>query len=101
MRRMWAELIDLARWAPSPHNIQPWRLRIRSETDADLLYDPTRLLPSTDPTGRFSVVGLGIFLETLTIGARARSRDVDVDYVTDRLESGQSEPTLWARLRLV
>ena len=23
----WPDLLELARWAPSPHNIQPWRLR--------------------------------------------------------------------------
>jgi len=98
---MWPDLIELARWAPSPHNIQPWRLRIQSETEADLLYDPARLLPSTDPTGRFSVVGLGIFLETLAVAARARGRDVDVDYATERLEPGRGAPELWAHLRLV
>src|SRR5712691_10649606 len=101
MRRMWPELIDLARWAPSPHNIQPWRLRIRSQTEADLLYDPARLLPETDPTGRFSVVGLGVFLETLAVAAHARGRDVEAEYATEHLEPGRGEPALWARLRLI
>ena len=97
---MWPELIDVARWAPSPHNIQPWRVRIRSETDAELLYDPARLLPETDPSGRFSAVGLGVFLETLAVAARARGRDVESGFATERLEPGRGEPRLWARLRL-
>src|SRR5919198_3454871 len=101
MRGMWNELIDLARWAPSPHNIQPWRMRIVSKSEAHILYDPARLLPETDPTGRFSVVGLGIFLETLRIAARARGADVEVELATDRLEPGGDEPRLWAALRLV
>ena len=98
---MWPELIDVARWAPSPHNIQPWRVRIRSETDAELLYDPARLLPETDPSGRFSAVGLGVFLETLAVAARARGRDVESGFATERLEPDRGEPRLWARLRLV
>jgi hypothetical protein len=98
---MWPGLIELARWAPSPHNIQPWRLRIRSDAEAELLYDPTRLLPDTDPTGRFSVVGLGIFLETLAIAARAQGMDVEADFATERLEPGSGPPRLWANLRLV
>ena len=98
---MWPELIDLARWAPSPHNIQPWRLRPRSETEAELLYAPDRLLPDTDPAGRFSAVGLGVFIETLAVAAHARSLDVDTELVSDRLEPTDSEPRTWARLRLV
>src|SRR5919201_5186143 len=100
MRGMWNELIDLARWAPSPHNIQPWRMRIVSKSEAHVLYDPARLLPETDPTGRFSVVGLGILLETLTISARGQDADIDVELITERLEAGPGPPRLWARLRL-
>jgi hypothetical protein len=101
MRGMWRELIELARWAPSPHNIQPWRLRIDSAEAAELLYDPARLLPSTDPTGRFSVVGLGVFLETLAVAARARGSDLETEVVAERLEPGSGPPRPWATLRLV
>ena len=32
----WTELLDYARWSPSPHNVQPWRLRVLSATEARL-----------------------------------------------------------------
>jgi hypothetical protein len=76
----WTSLVETARWAPSPHNIQPWRLRVRDEERAELLCDGERLLPDTDPSGRFTMVGLGVFLETLAIAARARSADVEAEY---------------------
>ena len=51
-RARWAELVDYARWSPSPHNVQPWKLRVLSDTEARLYYDPARLLRHTDPTCR-------------------------------------------------
>src|SRR5918992_215188 len=86
----WPDLLDLARWAPSPHNIQPWRLRPLGDRDAELLCASNRLLPETDPTGRFSYVGLGSFVETLAIAARAGGHTLTcssdpalVDFVLD------------------
>lgn len=96
----WAELVDTARWAPSPHNIQAWKLRVRSEREADLLYDPDRLLPDTDPTGRFTTAGFGIFVEMLRVAARAAGRDVAADWTHEPLDPGRSEPGLVARLTL-
>lgn len=55
--------------APNPHNRQPWLLDV-SEPDTAVLYvDTDRLLPHTDPFSRQIVIGLGCFLETLTIAA--------------------------------
>jgi hypothetical protein len=82
----WRSLLETARWAPSPHNIQPWRLRVASETEAELLYDPTRLLPETDPTGRFTMVGLGIFVECLAIAARAEGVELDARFRYEPLD---------------
>jgi len=48
---MWSDLLEVARWAPSPHNVQPWRARIQSADEAELLDDPARLLPQTDRAG--------------------------------------------------
>jgi hypothetical protein len=99
---MWEALAEYARWTPSPHNVQPWQLRIRSETDADLLYVPERLLPAEDPLGRFLMVALGIFIENLAVAARAKGFDVEPDYAeVAALDGGASAPALFARLRLV
>jgi hypothetical protein len=99
---MWQELAEYARWSPSPHNVQPWQLRIRSQSEADLLYVPDRLLPAEDPLGRFLMVALGIFIENLAVAARARGFDVEPDYAgVPVLDSAGSSPALFARLRLV
>ncbi len=54
-------MADAARWAPSVHNSQPWRLRSRSD-GLEVLVDPDRSLPVLDADGR---------LRTLSCGAAA------------------------------
>jgi hypothetical protein len=99
---MWEALAEYARWTPSPHNVQPWQLRVRSETDADLFYVPGRLLPAEDPLGRFLMVALGIFIENLAVAARAKGFDVEPDYAeVAALDGRASLPALFAHLRLV
>jgi hypothetical protein len=99
---MWDALAEYARWSPSPHNVQPWQLRVRSEIEADLFYVPARLLPAEDPIGRFLMVALGIFVENLAVAARARGFDVEPEYAdVPVLDSTSSSPSLFARLRLV
>jgi nitroreductase len=36
---VWKKLLETARYAPSPHNVQPWRLRILSDETAELLIE--------------------------------------------------------------
>src|SRR5262249_6479246 len=55
---IWREGVAYARWTASPHNVQPWRLRILSPRQGELYYDPRRLLPKTDPTSAFTMMGL-------------------------------------------
>src|SRR6476469_3446571 len=63
----WTELLDYARWTPSPHNVQPWKLLVLTDTDARLYYEPARLLPHGDLTSCFTIIGLGMFIESLRI----------------------------------
>src|ERR1044071_458371 len=65
----WTELVEYARWCPSVHNLQPHKLKIISETEAELYYDPVRLLPVGDPHSIFVTVAMGIFVEHLSIAA--------------------------------
>src|SRR4051812_18680510 len=61
--------LDLARFAPSAHNTQPWRVT----TDAGRLVvsvDPRRRLANSDPLDRDLHLGLGGFVEALTIALR-------------------------------
>jgi len=55
--------------APNPHNRQPWMVDLSTPGSVDLLCDPERVLPETDPFDRQIVIGLGCFLETLAIAA--------------------------------
>ena len=66
---VWKELVETARYAPSPHNVQPWRLRILSDETAELLIEKRRTLPKEDTTGSFIILSMGLFIEALTIVA--------------------------------
>src|SRR3954453_23061933 len=69
---LWNSLISLAVHAPSPHNVQPWRIKILSATQADLLIDNGRTLPKEDVTGSFIILTMGLFLEALSLLAANR-----------------------------
>lgn len=74
--RIWRELLEVARWAPSSYNTQPWRLRVLSELQAELCYEPSHLLPAADPEGKLTAVALGSFTEALSIAGAPRSFEV-------------------------
>jgi hypothetical protein len=64
---IWREILDTARFAPSPHNVQPWRVRLISDVEAELYIDGTRTLPNEDHTGSFLLSAMGMFLEALEL----------------------------------
>lgn len=64
---VWKTLLETAIHAPSPHNVQPWRVRIVSDDRADLLIEKRRTLPKEDPTGSFIILTMGLFIEALSI----------------------------------
>lgn len=84
----WFEILQYARMAPSPHNIQSWRFEILSTWKLLLKYDPERLLPGTDPTGRFCTVGFGILCEFISIAAAPLGWDIEIEFLTKRLDPG-------------
>ena len=55
--------------APSAHNTQPWRIEVVSDTQAQVYFDPNRLLPVTDPPGRQVHISHGTLLEMTAIAA--------------------------------
>src|SRR4051812_19963231 len=61
--RMLAEAVGRA---PSLHNTQPWRLRVRPDA-VELWLDHARVLPVADPTGRQAHLGLGAAVFTLRL----------------------------------
>lgn len=96
----WAELVEDARWAPSPHNLQSWLVRALATTEGELLYDPARTLPETDRGGRFITVGLGVFLESLAIAAAARGFRLEARYDGAPIDPAASAPATFAHLSL-
>ena len=97
----WIELIEYARWCPTIHNLQPHKIKIISETEAQLYYDPARLLPVEDPDAIFVTVAMGIFIEHLSIAASEYGKRVETIKIFSPIKTGGSEPTLFAVLKLV
>jgi nitroreductase len=45
--------------APSLHNSQPWRFRVRDDSAIEVRFDPERRLPASDPTGWGARLAIG------------------------------------------
>lgn len=66
------ELLRAVIAAPSLHNAQPWRLRVRNAgTTIEMFADADRMLPVSDPQGRAAFVGCGAALLNLRVAAGA------------------------------
>jgi nitroreductase len=98
---VWRGVVQDALWAPSPHNTQPWQVRLLSGREAELWAPADRLLPVEDPDGRFLTAGLGIFLEALDVAASARGLALEFEYLHPPLGLGAQQQALAARLELV
>jgi nitroreductase len=105
---LWATLLETAIRSPSPHNVQPWRVRIHNDREADLLIDSTRTLPKEDPTGSFIILTMGIFIEALSLLAANQKCRLEFDlfhqpewYARAILDAGEQTFLPFARLRLV
>jgi hypothetical protein len=77
---IWHEIIATAIHSPSPHNVQPWLVRVLSETEAELYIDSRRTLPKEDVTGSFIILTMGIFIEALSILAKPRGFTLEYEF---------------------
>ena len=68
----WRDILSEAIYTPSPHNVQPWRVRVTGARTAELLVDPARTLPKEDPSGRFVALTMGMFAEAVSLAAAHR-----------------------------
>jgi nitroreductase len=57
---VWKSLLETAVHAPSPHNVQPWRVKIISDQAADLFIEKSRTLPKEDLSGSFIILTMGV-----------------------------------------
>lgn len=64
---VWTTLLESAIHSPSPHNVQPWRVRVLNGFEADLFIDSQRTLPKEDTTGSFIILTMGMFIEALRL----------------------------------
>jgi hypothetical protein len=101
MDGIWREILDDARWAPSPHNTQPWLMRVLSPKAAEVYAPRDRLLPVEDPDGRFETAAHGIFLEALDVAAGRHGLTVDAEPLFPSLGTHAHERSLVARISLV
>ena len=72
------QILNLARWAPSGDNTQPWRFEIRGKLEAVIHGFDTRSHCVYDLDGRPSQMALGALLETLSIAASDRCLRADL-----------------------
>jgi nitroreductase len=104
---MWSTLLETAIHAPSPHNVQPWRIKLHSETEADLLIEKRRTLPKEDVTGSFIILTMGLFIEALSLLAANRSHRLHYElyqapseYTPEAIERAATPLLPFARLQL-
>jgi hypothetical protein len=88
---------------PSPHNTQPYRLRVIDDQEAEVIFLPRRGLYVADPLGRFTWLTAGVFIEICSIAAHSLGFDLVVAYdYSPMCANGDVEtPQPIARLRLV
>jgi len=99
---LWPELLEYARWCPSPHNVQCWKLKILDEKRASLYYDPKRIPVIVDSDTSFTIVGMGMFIECLNIAAQSKGWQVQALHEQEgKLNSKAVSDQLFAQLELV
>lgn len=97
----WQQLVDVARWCPTIHNLQPHQLKIISDDEAALYCDPSRTLPVGDPQGVFVTIALGIFIEHLNIAASPFGYKIKVTEFYQPVNTQAIESQLIAKLTLL
>ena len=97
----WEQLVEVAKWCPTIHNLQPHRLKIINSEAAHLYYDPTRTLPHGDPEGIFVTIALGIFIEHLSIAAGPFGYKVLLSKFVNPVDTKAANNQLFAELQLV
>jgi len=80
---VWNKILENAIQTPSPHNVQPWKVRILSDLEADLLIDSSRTLPKEDLTGSFIILTMGMFIESIDILAQPLGLRLSYEITTD------------------
>ena len=100
--KIWTELIEYARWCPSPHNVQPWKMKLISKKEAHLYYDPLRIPAVVDDRSSFTTVGMGMFIECLNIAARPMGLKIIAEHTVEKqMDASAKEFKLFCKLYLI
>lgn len=83
---VWEEIIEDARWYPSPHNSQPIKIKFMTDTRAELFYDLDLGLPAENYGKPFGHVCAGVFLESLQTIAAAKGFTVHEDITYSEMD---------------
>ena len=97
----WEQLVEIARWCPTIHNLQPHQIKIINSEAAHLYYDPSRTLPHGDPEGIFVTIALGIFIEHLSIAAGPFGYQVVLSKFVNPVDTKATDNQLFAELQLI
>lgn len=81
------DILELARWAPSGDNTQPWRFEVITDHRLIVHGFDTRDHCVYDLDGHPSQIAHGVLLETLAIAASAHGLKADISRQPDSLES--------------
>lgn len=92
--RVCEQILDLARWAPSGDNTQPWRFEIVADDNVIVRGFDTRDHCVYDLTGHPSQMAIGALLETLRIAASGSGLRAEVQ----RLAAPETQPTFDVKL---
>jgi nitroreductase len=79
-------ILDMARWAPSGDNTQPWRFEVLGDEHVLVHGLDTRDHVVYDLDGHASQLAVGALLETITIAATGEGRQVLIDRRPDTSE---------------
>jgi len=80
------DILDLARWAPSGDNSQPWRFDVLGDDRVRVNAFDTRRHCVYDLEGHASQLSVGAMLETMRIAARGRGRHARIERRTEAPE---------------
>ena len=94
----WPRLLGTATLVPSPHNVQPWRIRRLDHARAQLYIERRRTLPNEDVTGSFIILTMGMLAEGLSLVAAHDGLALDVFDVQGAFDP-EVGPDRWDRFR--
>lgn len=87
--------------APNPHNRQPWLVELVGDDTVVLRIDTNRVLPHTDPFNRQITIGLGCFLELMTMAAASDFYRLEIALFPEGEDASHLDQRPIARIRFI